>query len=202
MARAFLLVLDSVGIGSAPDASTYGDDGSHTVGHIAEACASGDADKNGIHTGRLKLPNLGRLGLGEACHLAAHSVPPGLELSAAPQGFYASAAEKAKGKDTPSGHWELAGYVLPEDWHYFPRRVPAFPRDLLESLCSEADLHGTLGDVHASGTAIIEQYGAEHMRTAKPICYTSADSVFQIAAHEQTFGLERLYGVCEVARRL
>jgi phosphopentomutase len=202
MPRAFLLVLDSVGIGSAPDAASYGDDGSHTVGHIAEACATGNADKRGVHTGGLNLPNLARLGLGEACRLAARKIPPGLESPNLPQGFCACAMEQAKGKDTPSGHWELAGYALAQDWHYFPRTVPAFPKELSETLCAEAGLPGTLGNVHASGTVIIDQYGAEHMRSGKPICYTSADSVFQIAAHEETFGVERLYGVCEVARRL
>jgi phosphopentomutase len=202
MTRAFLLVLDSVGVGSAPDAASYGDEGAHTVGHIAEACATGNADKTGVHVGRLKLPNLAKLGFGEACRLAAHDVPPGLELSAAAQGYFACAAEQAKGKDTPSGHWELAGYALPQDWHYFPRTVPAFPEDLLQSLCDEAGLPGTLGNVHASGTEIIERFGVEHMRSGKPICYTSADSVFQIAAHEDLFGVDHLYGVCEIARRL
>jgi len=132
MPRAFLLVLDSVGIGSAPDAAAYGDEGANTVGHIAEVCAAGHADQTGTHIGALKLPNLARLGLGEACRLATGRTPPNLELSGSPDGFFACAAEQAKGKDTPSGHWELAGFTLPEDWHYFPRTVPAFSEALLE----------------------------------------------------------------------
>ena len=202
MSRAFLLVLDSVGIGSAPDAADYGDEGSHTVGHIAEACAAGQADKTGIHVGALSLPNLARLGLGEACRLATGRAPPNLESSGVPEGFFACAAEQAKGKDTPSGHWELAGFASPEDWHYFPRTVPAFSGALIERLCYQAGLPGTLGNVHASGTEIIDRLGAEHMRIGKPICYTSADSVFQIAAHEDSFGLDRLYEACEIARKL
>lgn len=191
MARAFLLVLDSVGIGAAPDAALYDDAGANTVGHIAAARA-----------GALRLPNLARLGLGEACRLATGYTPPGLELLHTPEACFACAAEQAKGKDTPSGHWELTGFVMPEDWHYFPRAVPAFPESLLEAICFEAGLPGTLGNMHASGTEIIARLGAEHMRSGKPICYTSADSVFQIAAHEDAFGLDRLYAVCEVARRL
>ena len=202
MPRAFLLVLDSVGIGAAPDAALYGDDGSDTVGHIARACAAGGADRSGVHTGPLHLPNLTRLGLGEACRLASGHVPAGLEAHAIPDGFFASAAEISKGKDTPSGHWELAGVPVAQDWHYFPETVPAFPQSLIDDLCREADIPGVLGNCHASGTTILAELGARHMQTGKPICYTSADSVFQIAAHEETFGLDRLYGVCEVARRL
>lgn len=202
MPRAFLLVLDSVGIGSAPDAGLYGDAGSNTIGHIAEACAAGVADRHGTHTGGLKLPNLARLGLGEACRLASGRNPPGLDANAIPEAFFACAAEQAKGKDTPSGHWELAGVTVTEDWYYFPRDVPAFSQALLEDICSLAGLPGTLGNIHASGTEIIDRFGAEHMRSGKVICYTSADSVFQIAAHEDAFGIERLYSVCEVARTL
>src|SRR4051794_5610779 len=123
MARAFLLVLDSVGIGAAPDAALYGDEGSDTVGHIARACAAGSADASGVRTGAMLLPNLARLGLGEACRLATGRIPPGLEANAAPEAFYACAAEVSKGKDTPSGHWEIAGVAVPEDWHYFPETV-------------------------------------------------------------------------------
>jgi len=202
MARAFVLVLDSVGIGAAPDAARYGDEGADTVGHIADACACGDANREGLRHGPLKLPNLARLGLGEACRLASGRTPPGLERSGAPSGRYGCAVEISKGKDTPSGHWELAGVPVPFDWGYFPRAIPCFPPGLVDALCREADLPGILGDRHASGTEIIAELGEDHMRTGKPICYTSADSVFQIAAHESSFGLDRLYALCAVARRL
>jgi phosphopentomutase len=202
MARAFVLVLDSVGIGAAPDAASYGDAGADTIGHIAEACADGRADRDGLRNGPLRLPELVRLGLGEACRMASGRVPPGLEREAAPSGRYGCGIEISKGKDTPSGHWELAGVPVPFDWGYFPRTRPCFPDELVDDLCRQADLPGILGNCHASGTQIIAELGDEHGRTGKPICYTSADSVFQIAAHEESFGLERLYDICAIARRL
>ncbi|HEX3431283.1 MAG TPA: phosphopentomutase [Rhizomicrobium sp.] len=201
MPRAFLIVLDSVGIGSAPDAGRYGDAGSDTVGHIAAACASGNADRAGLRRGALHLPNLARLGFGEACRLATGHVPPALGANGA-EGCYACAAEVSAGKDTPSGHWEIAGTPVPADWHYFPNSVPAFSPTLIDDFCRVAALPGILGNCHASGTEVIADLGEEHARTGKPICYTSADSVFQIAAHEEAFGLERLYEICAVARRL
>jgi phosphopentomutase len=201
MARAFVLVLDSVGIGNAPDAAAYGDQGADTVGHIAEVCARGGADAE-HREGPLTLPNLARLGLGEACRMASGRIPPGLACSGDPQASVGCAVELSKGKDTPSGHWELAGVPVPFDWGYFPRTVPCFPHELTSALCRRADLPGILGDTHASGTEIIAALGEEHMRSGKPICYTSADSVFQIAAHEETFGLDRLYDVCTIAREL
>ncbi|MFL5083304.1 MAG: phosphopentomutase [Xanthobacteraceae bacterium] len=202
MTRAIILVLDSVGIGSAPDAALYGDEGADTVGHIAEACARGAADRDGLRRGGLCLPHLSQLGLGAACRLATGRVPPGLGAKSHPRGRYGCAVETSKGKDTPSGHWELAGVPVPFDWGYFPRTRPCFPPDLVAELCRRADVSGILGNCHASGTAIIAELGEEHMRTGRPICYTSADSVFQIAAHEESFGLERLYRMCEVARPL
>ena len=202
MTRAFLIVLDSVGIGAAPDAARYGDEGSDTVGHIAQACAAGQADRAGLRQGPLMLPNLARLGLGEACRLATGRVPPGLEAIAPSEATFACAAEISAGKDTPSGHWEIAGTPVPEDWAYFPDALPSFPPALIEEFCRRADLPGILGDCHASGTEIIARLGEEHIRSGKPICYTSADSVFQIAAHEAHFGLERLYEICTIARAL
>ena len=199
--RALILVLDSVGIGSAPDAERYGDKGADTVGHIAQACAQGRADSDD-RAGPLCLPNLVALGLGEACRLAGGNLPPGLEATRGPVGVYGCAREISKGKDTPSGHWELAGVPVAFDWGYFPRTKPCFPAALVRELCDRACLPGVLGDCHASGTEIIASLGAEHQRTQRPICYTSADSVFQIAAHEEDFGLERLYQVCEIAREL
>src|SRR4051812_23084072 len=127
MPRAFLIVLDSVGIGSAPDAAKYGDEGSNTVGHIALACAARNADRAGLRQGPLQIPNLARFGFGEACRLASGIVPPGLELNGAvPEGGYACAAEVSAGKDTPSGHWEIAGTPVSQDWHYFPDAEPSF----------------------------------------------------------------------------
>ncbi|WP_316014807.1 phosphopentomutase [Roseobacter sp. HKCCA0434] len=203
MARAFLLVLDSVGIGGAPDAAEFGegpggDKGSNTLGHIAQACAAGRADEGRL--GHLHMPNLDRLGLGAALKLASGLVAPG--LGAEPQGAWGAATEVSRGKDTPSGHWELAGVPVPWDWHYFPQTQPTFPPELIETLVTRAGLPGILGDKHASGVPIIEELAAEHIESGKPICYTSADSVFQIAAHEAHFGLDRLYEVCEIAAEL
>lgn len=199
--RAMILVMDSVGIGAAPDAACYGDEGADTIGHIAEACARGKAD-NAHRQGLLRLPNLAALGLGQACHLATGRYPPGLDDRPALFGRFGCASEQSRGKDTPSGHWEIAGVPVRFDWGYFPKTKPCFPPALVDALCAEAELPGILGNCHASGTEIICQLGSVHMKTGQPICYTSADSVFQIAAHEEAFGLERLYEVCGIARRL
>ena len=198
--RALILVMDSVGIGAAPDAAHYGDEGADTVGHIAEACRAGVAD-NARREGPLRVPNLVTLGLGEACLLATGRTPAGLEGRAAKSQF-GCASEISKGKDTPSGHWEIAGVPVLFEWGYFPKRVPCFADDLVQRLCAEAGLTAILGNRHASGTEIIAELGERHMQSGEPICYTSADSVFQIAAHEETFGLDRLYQVCLAARRL
>ncbi|WP_170363038.1 phosphopentomutase [Ruegeria arenilitoris] len=197
MSRAFLVVMDSVGIGGAPDANRFfngdvPDTGANTVAHIAQACAEGRAEDG--RSGPLRLPNLDALGLGAAVRLASGADVPGLEAD--PTGLWGCAREHSPGKDTPSGHWELAGLPVPWDWHYFPDTVPAFPDDVTRAAAQAAATEGILGNCHASGTTIIAELGAEHMRTGWPICYTSADSVFQIAAHEETFGLERLYQMC------
>ena len=202
MARALLIVLDSVGIGGAPDAARYGDVGSDTVGHIAEACAAGRGDRAGLRAGPLRLPHLAALGLGLACEAATGRMPPGLAAPDGALGAWGHAVETAAGKDTPSGHWEIAGLALREPWGYFPDTHPTFPEALTHDLIRLGDLPGILGDRHASGIAIIDEFGAEHVRTRQPICYTSADSVFQIAAHEDAFGLERLYDLCRIARKL
>lgn len=202
MARAFLIVLDSVGIGGAPDAARYGDEGADTVGHIAERCAEGGGDRAGLRAGLLRLPHLSALGLGLACEGATGRIPPGLAPDEAPGGAYGHAVETAAGKDTPSGHWEIAGLPMREEWGHFPDARPAFPEALSAALIAQGGLPGILGDRHASGTAIVDEFGAEHVRSGRPICYTSADSVFQIAAHEESFGLERLYDLCRIARRL
>ncbi|MBT8414420.1 MAG: phosphopentomutase [Boseongicola sp.] len=197
MARAFLIVLDSVGIGGAPDADRFfngdvPDTGANTLAHIAQACAAGEAEEG--RSGPLRLPNLARLGLGEAMVLASGDDAPGLGGEVA--GLWGAATEVSPGKDTPSGHWELAGVPVPWDWTYFPDAEPAFPSDLSAEAARLAGTDGILGNCHASGTEIIARLGEEHIRSGWPICYTSADSVFQIAAHEEHFGLERLLELC------
>ena len=200
MSRGFLVVLDSVGIGGAPDAPAFGDSGADTLGHIAEWCAGGRGDGHG-RAGPLVVPNLLSLGIGAAHRAATGSEPPGLETAPA-SGCWGHAVETSRGKDTPSGHWELAGVPVAFDWAYFPTTVPALPAEFTAALIREGSLRGVLGDCHASGTEIIARLGEEHVRTGKPILYTSADSVVQIAAHEEAFGLERLYELCRIARRL
>ncbi len=192
MARVFLTVLDSVGCGGAPDAADFGDAGSNTLGHIVRACANGQAEAG--RTGPIHLPNLDALGLGAAIRLASGIETPG--LNAKPTGRWGAASEVSKGKDTPSGHWEMAGLPVPWDWHYFPETEPAFPVDVVARVCELAGVDGILGNCHASGIPIIEKHAVEHSRTGWPICYTSADSVFQIAAHEDHFGLMRLLDLC------
>ena len=197
MPRAFLVVLDSVGAGGARDAGaffngTVPDTGANTLGHIAAACAAGRADTG--RSGPLKMPTLGRLGLGAAVRLASGAAMEGVPEGG--EGLWGAATETSRGKDTPSGHWELAGVPVPWDWTYFPDTRPAFPADLVAEVCRLAGTDGILGNEHASGTEIIDRLGAEHVRTGRPICYTSADSVFQIAAHEESFGLDRLLGLC------
>lgn len=199
--RAIIMVLDSFGIGATEDAAQFGDAGADTLGHIAEACASGRVDRLGLRSGPLCVPNLVRWGLGRAAEISTGKVPPGLETGRT-EGAYGCAAEESRGKDTPSGHWEMAGCPVPFEWGYFPRERPCFPRAIVDQLVAEFDLPGILGDCHASGTEIIAELGGEHIRTGKPICYTSADSVFQVAAHERHFGLERLYRFCERAKVL
>jgi phosphopentomutase len=201
MARAILLVMDSVGIGGATDADTFGDEGADTLGHIAAACASGAADADG-RSGPLAIPVMNRLGLCRAAEASTGTHPAGIERIEKPDAIWAYASEVSKGKDTQSGHWELAGLPVPFQWGYFPETVPTFPKELTDALIAEAGLPGILGNKHASGTEIIEELGEEHIRTGKPICYTSQDSVLQICAHEEHFGLERLYEVCKVGRRL
>ena len=188
MPRAILCILDSFGIGAAPDAADYGDEGADTLGHIAASTP-------------LSLPNLDALGLGAAAELSTGTVPKGLK-NQPKGGRWGVGREVSKGKDTPSGHWEIAGVPVPFDWGYFPQTIPAFPPGLTDELITRASLPGILGNKHASGTTIIAELGEESIRTGKPICYTSIDSVFQIAAHETHFGLERLYDVCGIAFEL
>lgn len=198
MSRAFLIVMDSVGIGGAPDAKTFfngrtPDTGANTVRHIAVACAEGRAEDG--RSGPLAVPTLDALGLGRAVELACGEPAPG--LTAAPGGSWAAATEISRGKDTPSGHWELAGLPVPWNWTYLPDAKPSFPPEITDRICELAGTDGILGNCHSNGVKVIETFGAEHMRSGKPICYTSADSVLQIAAHEQSFGLDRLLTLCK-----
>ena len=197
MARVFLIVMDSAGCGGAPDAVEFfngsvPDTGANTLAHIAQACTDGTAEEG--RSGPLSMPNLARLGLGAAIRLASGDAAPGLDVEAT--GLWGAATEQSRGKDTPSGHWELAGVPVPWDWHYFPDARPSFPAELSEQVARCAGTDGILGNCHASGTQIIAELGDAHIRTGWPICYTSADSVFQIAAHETHFGLERLLQLC------
>lgn len=197
MARVFLIVMDSVGIGGAEDAGqffngTTPDTGANTLAHIAQACDAGRAEDG--RSGPLCVPNLRDLGLGNAVHAAS-----GVTLGAVPPAQttqWATASEQSRGKDTPSGHWELAGVPVTWDWHYFPTTDPVFPQAVLDRICDIAGVADVLGKCHASGTAILEDLGQAHVETGWPICYTSVDSVFQIAAHEDHFGLDRLLQLC------
>ena len=193
MARVFVFMMDSFGIGGAPDAEKYNNLGANTLGHIAA-----------INLG-LKIPNLLSLGLGEAAKSACGFYPVVGVQSKAKLNLpakYGHAKELSVDKDTVSGHWEMAGLPNLNGWGHFPPDYPSFPSELTEALIKEAGLSGILGNKAASGTVIIQELGEEHIKSEKPICYTSADSCLQIAAHEKYFGLERLYQVCEVAYHL
>jgi phosphopentomutase len=194
MSRAFILLLDSFGLGATPDADKYGDVGANTFGHIAAWAAEQGAP--------MQLPNLERLGLAAAAQLATGEWAAGFNQRDGFAGAYGAARERSTGKDTQSGHWEIAGVPVEFDWGYFPRTVPSFPAELTDELQRQTGVAGWLGNCHASGTEIINLYGDEHVATGKVIIYTSADSVMQIAAHEEHFGLERLYAVCEAAYQL
>ncbi|MDX3929942.1 MAG: phosphopentomutase [Shinella sp.] len=202
MARAFLFVLDSFGIGGGPDAETFGDLGADTLGHIAEFCAAGAGDRPGLREGPLRLPNMSALGLLHAARAATGRFPAGMDVPARVFGLHGAATEVSRGKDTPSGHWEIAGTPVMFDWRYFPVEGDAFSPELVEAICEAGKVPGILGNCHASGTDILRRCGEEHIRSGKPICYTSTDSVFQIAAHEVHFGLERLLDLCQSVRRL
>ncbi|MGI4844958.1 MAG: phosphopentomutase [Janthinobacterium lividum] len=194
MSRAFILLLDSFGLGALPDADKYGDAGANTFGHIAAWAA-----KEGKP---MALPNLERLGLAAAAHKASGEWAAGFSQRDGFLGAWGAAREQSTGKDTQSGHWEIAGVPVLFDWGYFPKTVPSFPKELTDKLQELTGVPGWLGNCHASGTTIIDELGDEHVATGRPILYTSADSVLQIAAHEEHFGLERLYEVCEAAYEL
>jgi len=198
MKRTFIMMLDSFGIGAATDAEAFGDVGSDTFGHIAQACAEGKANEG--REGPLKLPNLSRLGLALASKESTGQLPAGFSDDVEIIGAYGYADELSTGKDTPSGHWELAGVPVLYEWGYFSDHSNSFPKELTDKVLARAGLSDYLGNCHASGTAILEELGNEHMTSGLPIFYTSADSVFQIACHEETFGLENLYTLCQIVR--
>ena len=201
MSRAILLVLDSLGIGALPDADQFGDAGADTLGHIAAHCLANRCG-SGVD-GALQIPQLLGLGLGHAAQLASGRFPAGLrDLAPTPAGAWGCARERSTGKDTTSGHWEMCGVPVSFDWGYFTAPTQSFPVELLAALVQRAQLPGVLGNCRASGTTIIAELGEAHIHSGKPIVYTSADSVLQIAAHEVHFGLERLHAVCAIAREL
>lgn len=200
MKRAIILVLDSFGIGATEDSKHFGDQGSNTFGHIADYCANGKANDT-ERQGPLRLPNLSKLGLGLAAKESTGQLPAGFSDNPKIIGAYGYAAELSSGKDTPSGHWEIAGVPVLFDWGYFTDKQDSFPVELLDKIVKSANLSGYLGNCHASGTQVLDYLGEEHMRTGKPIFYTSADSVFQIACHEKTFGLENLLELCTIVRK-
>lgn len=193
--KAVILVLDSFGIGYAPDADKFGDVGANTFASIAKAFHA--------QKGRqLALPNLAQLGLVKAATAASNGVQAEIAGARAITGAYGYARELSSGKDTPSGHWEIAGVPVLFDWGYFHDKTDSFPPELINELCQRTGVPGILGNCHASGTDILVKLGDEHIKTGKPICYTSADSVFQVAAHEEHFGLQKLLDFCLVAREL
>ncbi|MFN0140637.1 MAG: phosphopentomutase [Pyrinomonadaceae bacterium] len=178
--RICLMVLDSAGIGEMPDAAEWGDAGANTLGHIFESR-------------RVNVPNLQALGLGNITPLA------GLAAVDLPTGSYGKCTLKSDGKDTTTGHWEMAGIILKQG---FPKFPDGFPSRIIDEFVERSNVPGVLGNIPASGTEIIKEMGEEHVRTGKPIVYTSADSVFQIAAHEEVVPLKRLYEMCEIARNI
>ena len=194
MARAIILVMDSFGIGHAPDADKFGDVPANTFAHLAQYYFENTQKQ-------ISLPNLASMGLVDACLAAGKEKFPVQDYTLT-KGAFGYAAEISSGKDTPSGHWEMAGVPVLFDWGYFDKTVPSFPSKLIKSINKATGFTGILGDCHASGTDIIAQLGAEHIKTGLPICYTSADSVFQVAAHEEHFGLDNLYKYCETVREL
>ena len=199
--RTIILLMDSFGIGYAHDAEKYGDKGADTLGHICEWVANNRKDATGKAM-PLRLPNLAARGLAKAAELSRGCALPANLGAEHTIGAYTYAQEVSRGKDTLSGHWEIAGVPVDFDWGYFPNVPKCFPQELVAALIKEGNLPGVLGECHASGTEIIKELGEEHVATGKPIIYTSADSVLQIAAHEEAFGLERLYELCKLAYKL
>ena len=198
--KGILIVLDAVGIGGAPDAKYFNDQGADTLGNIKKACREGKANLGRF--GELKIPNLAKLGIFASHALANNYYSENQNYYCSENAAFACATEVSMGKDTPTGHWELAGFPLLWEWKYFENKFESFPDSLISSIIKEFSLKGILGNCHASGTEIIEKYGKEHIITQKPIFYTSKDSVVQIACHEKIFGLEKLYKLCEFSAKI
>jgi len=198
MKRVFLIVLDSFGIGSSADASKFDDVGSDTFGHIVEKCFLGEADIG--RKGSLYIPNLVKLGIINASKESTGKYPLGFDHSSNIIASYGFASEISSGKDTTSGHWEIAGVPVLDDWFYFKEKNYSFPNHLLEKIKKASKLTGFIGNCHASGTNIINELGEKHIKTREPIIYTSSDSVFQVACHEIVFGLSNLYKLCKIIR--
>ncbi len=194
MNKAILIVLDSLGVGGAPDASRYGDSEANTFGSIALACEKGHA--NAGREGPLKIPNLEELGIFQALKLSTGITINGARYDT---GAFAVAQEISEGKDTPTGHHEIMGIIDRKGWYRFENVEPVFPEDRILELRQKGSIGGILGDKHSSGEKIIFEFGESHVRTGFPILYTSADSVLQIAVHEDIFGLDRLYKLCQLA---
>jgi len=194
MPRAIILVIDGFGLGHAPDAKAFGDVNANTFANLAEKFQQ---SKNRP----LKLPNLSKLGLVKACQQASNR-NLAVEPEALSNGAYGYAAEISTGKDTPSGHWEMAGVPVLFDWTYFLDKQNSFSAALIAEINQVTGYSDMLGNCHASGTNIIAELGEQHIKTGNPICYTSGDSVFQVAAHEEHFGLENLYKYCEQVREI
>jgi phosphopentomutase len=194
MARAIIFVIDSFGIGHAPDAEDFGDVDANTFANLAQRYFD-ETNK------AIELPNLSSLGLVKACENASGRTFPyvGNEPT---KGAFGQAYEISTGKDTPSGHWEMAGVPVLFDWTYFSDRQNSFSPELMETINVATGYESMLGNCHASGTTIIAELGEQHIKTNLPICYTSADSVFQVAAHEEHFGLDNLYAYCEKVRTI
>ncbi|XPF95225.1 phosphopentomutase [Colwellia sp. RE-S-Sl-9] len=194
MARAIIFVIDSFGIGYAPDAEKFGDVDANTFANLSQAYFDQTNKK-------INIPNLSSLGLVKACEDASGRSFPYIGEQPT-KGAFAHAAEISTGKDTPSGHWEMMGVPVLFDWTYFSDRENSFPQSLIDTINAETGYAGMLGNCHASGTTIIAALGEEHIKSNLPICYTSADSVFQVAAHEEHFGLDNLYAYCEKVRTI
>ncbi|WWO95357.1 MAG: phosphopentomutase [Candidatus Dasytiphilus stammeri] len=201
MKRVFIIVLDSFGIGYSQDADQFGDVGANTLGHIAEACIKGQANTN-QRKGSLHLPNLTALGLAKAAEQSTGTFPPGFNKNAKIIGCYSYAKELSFSKDSPTGHWEIAGVPVLFKWDYFNSQINSFPKTLIDKIIDRAQLSGYLGNCHASGTMILDNLGEEHIKTSKPIFYTSTDSVFQIACNEDLFGLNNLYRLSTITRQI
>ena len=192
MSRVFLIVMDSVGCGGAPDAKDFGDEGACTLGNIISTCSSGGANIG--RTGSLNVPNFKSLGLDSILELSVSS--DNTKALEKPKGLWGVATPTSPGKDTPTGHWELLGVPLPWKWKYFKNKQVSFSTEIIKLIQELSETKGILGNCHASGTEIIERYGKQHLNSGWPICYTSTDSVIQIAVHEEKFGLDQLYALC------